>query len=763
MKAVHTVKRYIKKLRQPSITDDLTPHEDLLEKITTAIESLRHVADSTLRADMQRVRTDGSTWPENERMVFVYARVAEAFRRVLKLTPYKVQITAAIALHGPNIIEMQTGEGKTLVAVFAAALHALGGKGVHILTFNDYLARRDAEWMGPVYQFLGFSVGYTQEGMPPHIKRQAYACDVTYATAKETGFDYLRACMAYSPDEIFMRDFHCAIVDEADAVLIDEARNPLVFAGNLDEHHIDLSHIANLVKHLALYRDYMHDEYARNVYLTDHGIALTEQALAIHNLYAEENENILIAVNLALQAKTMLHRDVDYIIEEGRIKLVDEFTGRIVEDRKWQNGLQSAVEAKEGLTIMTEGRILNSITLQHLMGYYPKLAGMTGTARHAAEEFATVYGLGVTVIPSNRPVLRIDYPDKVYTHKAAKLNAIIDEIKRVHNTGRPVLIGTLTIRESEDLAQAVRQQGIVCTVLNARNNAQEAAIIENAGRKGAVTISTNMAGRGTDIVLGGKDQIDRHDIITAGGLHIIGTNRHESIRIDNQLKGRAGRQGDPGSSQFIVSMEDDLMVRYGLNGLLPVRYRNLRQEHAVDSPTVARSIAQAQRIIEGQLYEIRLTLNRYAYFVEQQRNIIFNRRREILAGEVPHKEYLLYIHDSLWSHYLAAIAGLREGIYWHRMAGLNPIQEFYKAADELFQRLSADLDAKTATATLNPAELQTRRPSSTWTYLVNDNPFKSSLGMMFLANANIGYQVDMLAMPVLMVMRLWKRVFGKTV
>lgn len=755
MKSTKKIKTFLSRLKQTTVTEDIQPYESSLQQTLQLADKMNSKTDAELQQMTAVIRKKVlSGDPPEVHAAELYAIVAEVFKRTLHIIPYHIQIMAALALHQRTIIEMQTGEGKTLVAVFTACLNALTGKGVHILTFNDYLAKRDANWMRPVYEFLGFSVGFIQENMPASEKRLAYCCDITYGTAKEVGFDYLRSCMAYEPGELILCEFNYAIVDEADAILIDEARNPLVFAGNIDEQPVDHHHIARYVSNLTLGHDFMLDEYVRNVFLTEQGIEKTERFFALQNLYDDNHRDLLIAVNLALQARTMLRKDVDYIVEDGRIKLVDEFTGRIVEDRKWQNGLQSAVEAKEGLTVQSEGRILNSISLQHLMNCYPKVSGMTGTAQHAAEEFASFYGLGVTVIPSHKPCQRIDYPDRIFTHKAAKVKAIIEEVKKIHQTGRPILIGTLTIKESEELQAEMQRQGIASTVLNAKNDESEAAIIEQAGMPGAVTISTNMAGRGTDIMLGGTESRSKEAIVALGGLHIIGTNRHESIRIDHQLRGRAGRQGDPGSSQFIISMEDDLMVKYGLKSLLPKHLRNLRHDEPIHHPSIARSIAQAQRIIEGQLHEIRLSLHHYSHFIEKQRTILFDRRQDIFFSEESRlKEYSLFQHDFLWLHYMNDIAALREGIHWQRIAGKNPLHEFYKSSDVMFRQLIANLEDTLSTSrSIDVSELKIKRPSSTWTYLVNDNPFKNPLAQML---GNIGHQVDLLVGPLLMIMKMF--------
>jgi preprotein translocase subunit SecA len=734
MKAIQQIKTFFQRLKPSTITDNLLLHQVLLDQIIEFNKVLSFKTDAELQSQALTVKEKASgAISLNAYLVEVYALVIEAFKRTLQLSPYEVQLLAAVALYERTVTEMQTGEGKTMVAVFPACLRALTGKGVHVLTFNDYLAKRDAHWMKPVYTFMGLSVGYTQEDNTTAEKRSAYQCDVTYATAKQVGFDYLRSCMAFTADELVLRDLHCAIVDEADALLIDEARNPLVLAGNVEVSPVDLATVAGFVAHLYTHADYLSDEYARNVYLTEGGINKTEAYFGLQNLYESQHHALHTAVNLALQAKVLLHRDIDYIIQEDKVKLIDECTGRVVEDRKWQNGLQSAVEAKEGLPIQSEGRILNSITLQHLMACYEKVSGMTGTAKHAAEEFAKMYGLGVTVIPTNQPCQRIDHPDRIFTHKAAKLQAILQEVETTHRTGRPILIGTLTVRESEELQALLQLHDIACTVLNAKHHESEAAIIEKAGMFHAVTIATNMAGRGTDILLGGKEAIERERIIALGGLHIIGTNRHESIRIDNQLKGRAGRQGDPGSTQFIVSMDDALMVKYKLKSLLPVKFQHIRQAEAIHDLAVSKSIAQAQRIIEGQLHEMRQTLYRYSSFIEAQRRIFLTQRQAILFYDgntfsPAQQAYILFRYDWLWSDYLTDIASIREGIFWERMAGKEPLTEFYKKSDALFNELLNAFETTLDEVHTLPEEgLQVKRPSSTWTYVVNDNPFEKPL------------------------------------
>jgi preprotein translocase subunit SecA len=484
----------------------------------------------------------------------VIAITAVVAARVLHLDIFDVQLQGALALAEGKIAEMQTGEGKTLAAVPAIVWYAKARQGVHVMTVNDYLARRDAKWMGGIYDFLGLSVGYVQQGMSIEERHRAYACDVTYATQNEIGFDHLRDGLAMNPHEQVHRPFAVAVLDEADSILIDEARIPLVIAGGKEAQQPLAYRVDRLTKFFRRVKHYTLDEYGRNIALTDAGIRAIETSFGCSNLFAEENLALLTAVQDSIHSHALLHRDVDYLVKDGAIESVDEFKGRIAQNRRWPAGLQTAIEAKEGVLLKDQGRILGSVTLQNLMGLYPKICGMTGTAATQADEFRMVYGLEVEVIPTNRPVIRVDHPDVLFRGKWEKEEAVIGEIRNAHATGRPVLVGTRSVEESERLSGRIRD--IVHQVLNARHEEHEAAMIARAGERGAVTISTNMAGRGTDIKLG-------PGVAELGGLHVIGTNRHESRRIDNQLRGRAGRQGDPGSSRFLVSLQDDLFVKYG--------------------------------------------------------------------------------------------------------------------------------------------------------------------------------------------------------
>jgi len=735
----------------------------------------------------------GSRDPLAENAVEAFALVYEACVRTTGLVPHDVQMIAGLVMLKRKIAELPTGEGKTLAAVFPAYLQSLSGRGVHILTFNDYLARRDAAWMGPIYRLLGQSVGFVQEGMSKPEKRAAYSCDITYATAKEAGFDFLRDQLARGLDELVHRPFHLALVDEADSILIDEARIPLVISGAAGELNADAERLAPLVRRLVPGRDYEMDEEKRNVFPTDAGLAKLEAALGCGDLYSSRNEMLLAAVHCALHAQTLLQRDVDYIVRNERVEIVDEFTGRIMEKRHWPDGLQAAVEAKENLFRRSEGRILGSITLQHYFELYPKLCGMTATARPSAAELKEFYDFNVVAIPPHRPCVRVDQPDVVFVKRKAKTRALIREIVNVHASGRPILVGTLSVRESEELAAALQESGIPLEVLNARNDELEAGIIAAAGRLGAVTISTNMAGRGTDIRLGGGDEAKRDKVAALGGLYVIGTNRHESLRIDRQLRGRSGRQGDPGSSCFFISLEDEIFERYGLRTRFMTRYRLDKQNDEVDNPILRKDIVHFQKVIEGQNFDIRKTLHAYSAFVEKQRKIFQKDREDILfsrdgAGEAKRlpptlrkkgisrfglqdweeilRQVRLYHLDRGWADHLARLADVRESIHIVSLGGEVPLQEFHKAAAAAFSEM-AQRTERAVVKTLRelikrpgPIDLRAeglKGPSSTWTYLINEEQF--GWGVELLKGKNLGFAVGAAAFlgPLFILTLLLKR------
>ncbi len=759
------------KLKGIPIEWDLGPYQKILANINKI--DLEKASDKALKkrsAHLIEQARQGTSL--DKLLVEAYALVRETAWRTVGMRPFDVQVIAGIVMHQGKLAEMNTGEGKTLVAVLPAYLNALSGKGVHIHTFNDYLARRDATWMGPIYDFLGLSVGCIQEGMSPSKRKKAYNSDIIYSTAKEAGFDFLRDHLCYRKEDLMHRKFHLVIVDEADSILIDEARVPLVIAGSTDKPEADPGQLVQIAKGLKEDVDFETDEGKRNIYLTPSGLQWIETILGCKNLHAPENMDLLTRLNQALHAEFLLHQDIDYIVRKGKIEIVDEFTGRVVEDRHWPDGLQAAVEAKEKLRLGSGGSILGSITLQHYLELYPKISGMTATAQPAADELKQFYGLTVVVVPPNRPCIRIDHPDEIFTHKEAKTEALIDELKRCHTTKRPVLVGTASVEESEALAAALENAGISCHVLNAKNDELEAQIIARAGSPGAVTISTNMAGRGTDIKLGGDKEQERDKVISLGGLYIIGTSRHESLRIDKQLRGRAGRQRDPGSSRFFTSLEDNLIKRYNIRNLLPKKYRSLKQDGPIDNPLVQKEISRGQRIIEGQNFEIRKTLWKYSILVEKHREMTQRRRQEILCdgsnlgfledaapklyskleslmGENRmHKiEQQITLHsiDKGWTEYLAMIADIREGIHLTSVGGQSPIREFHKIVDQKFQQLEHTIDGailqtfNSLSVTEKGVDLDDegiRGPSSTWTYVITDNQF--GLWVRMLQGSNIG-------------------------
>ncbi len=657
---------------------------------------------SQVVAAIRKRRLEGNLPERPTSLVDSIAAASLAIERVLHLEPFDVQLLGAIAMAEGKIAEMQTGEGKTLTAVMTASYFAANGHAVHILTANDYLARRDAEWMGPVFRALGYSTGFIQQGMPPDERRQAYDCDIVYATPNEAGFDLLRDGLALRAEDLVHREFDVALIDEADSILIDEARIPLVIAGGEAPPKDLVENLARIARSLHPFTDYVVDAHGRNVLLTDLGTEKVERALAVPNLY--DDPALFTAVSDALHAQVLLRRDVDYIVRGGEIQIVDEFKGRIAELRRWPAGLQTALEAKEALALRTQGRILGSITLQSLVKLYPKLCGMTGTALTQAEEFWKVYGLEVVSIPTHRPMIRADEPDLIFRTRAERDAALIREISAQHAAGRPVLVGTASVADSERISASLTQTGIPHRVLNARNDAEEAAIVAQAGQRGAVTISTNMAGRGTDIRLG-------EGVAALGGLYVIGTARHEARRIDHQLRGRAGRQGDPGESRFFLSLEDDLMLRFGLAAAL----------HS--SPDPAAALSHIQSVIEGENLEMRKTLLKYDQLIENQRRIVQGLRLDVLLGdrECPDPRTALLRIDDLWSNYIASIAEMKSGIHWVSFGGKNPLDTFLHDAADLFAELLPPMEeAITDPAACGMPDNYER--GATWTYVTTDQP-----------------------------------------
>ncbi|MBX7138062.1 MAG: preprotein translocase subunit SecA [Oligoflexia bacterium] len=599
-----------------------------------------------------------------------FATVREASVRTLGMRHFDVQLIGGMVLHRGMISEMKTGEGKTLVATLAAYLNALQGKGVHIVTVNDYLAKRDAEWMAHIYNFLGLSVGVVHPGLKDAEKRAAYAADITYGQNNEFGFDYLRDNMKFSVEDQFQRGHHYAIVDEVDSILIDEARTPLIISGPAEDSTELYFTVNKIIPALQKEKDYTVELRTRRPTLSEEGIAKTEQLLGIDNLYAPQHIDLVHHVQNALTAHTCFERDVDYIVKDGQVVIVDEFTGRLMAGRRWSNGLHQAVEAKEGLKVARENQTLASITFQNLFRMYSKLAGMTGTADTEAVEFKQIYNLEVIAIPPNRLMIRDDQSDRVFRTRREKYEAVAQDIIEIHKSGEPILVGTISIEQSEMLSKILTAKGVSHNVLNAKQHEREAEIVAQAGRRGSVTISTNMAGRGTDIVLGGNPDFmaaakvgtrnrqdpnyqaaleefkvvcnaEREEVLKAGGLFIMGTERHESRRIDNQLRGRAGRQGDPGKSRFYVSLEDDLMVRFGGDRMQNIMKRLGWEEGlAIDGRLISRSIESAQKRVEGFHFEQRKHVTEYDDVMNKQRQVVYNLRTKILTNQGVRDEIL---------------------------------------------------------------------------------------------------------------------------
>ena len=555
-----------------------------------------------------------------------YALVREAAKRALGQRPYDVQVLGGIVLHQGRIAEMKTGEGKTLALTMPAYLNALEGKGVHVVTVNDYLARFHSQWMGKVYNLLGLEVGLIVHGIEPQERRRSYEADITYGTNNEFGFDYLRDNMVLYKEHLVQRPLHFAIVDEVDSILIDEARTPLIISGAIDQDTSQYYRYVRLVPRLRPGKDYTVDEKARTVALTEEGVAAVEKALNLENLFDAVNMEISHHVNQALKAHVLMKRDRDYVVKDGQVIIVDEFTGRLMFGRRYSNGLHQAIEAKEGVKIERESQTLASITLQNYFRMYTKLSGLTGTAKTEEDEFRKIYGMDVVVVPTNRPMIRKDLPDVVYRSEKGKFKAVVDEIVARHRTGQPLLVGTISIEKSEMLSDMLKKRGIPHDVLNAKQHEREAEIVAQAGRKGAVTIATNMAGRGTDIIL-------EEGVAELGGLHIIGTERHEARRIDNQLRGRSGRQGDPGSSQFFISLEDDLMRLFGSERFMGMMDRlGMDDSIPIEHPLLSKTIESAQKRVEGRNFDLRKHVLQYDDVLNQQREIIYRQRREILEG-----------------------------------------------------------------------------------------------------------------------------------
>ena len=600
----------------------------LLNEVSNFEPAMMSLTDEELRAKTPYFREklkNGFTLDDILTEAFAVAR--EASRRTLLMRPFDVQVIGGIVLHEGKIAEMKTGEGKTLAATMPLYLNALEEKGCHVVTVNDYLAKRDSEWMGPIYNFLGLSVGVVIHGLDDPERRDAYHADITYGTNNEFGFDYLRDNMKFTLEDYVQREFNYAIVDEVDSILIDEARTPLIISGPSEESTDKYYKINQIIPRLKRDSDYSIDEKTRTVVLTEEGVAHVEGYLNVQNLYEPRNIEIVHHVNQALRAHTLFKRDVDYLVKDGEVIIVDEFTGRVMPGRRYSDGLHQALEAKEKVKIERENQTLASITFQNYFRMYKKLAGMTGTADTEAAEFKKIYNLDVLVVPTNMPMIRTDHNDLIYKTEKEKINAVIKEVKSLNKEKRPVLIGTISIEKSELLGNYLTRSGVKHHVLNAKNHEREAEIVAQAGQLGMVTISTNMAGRGTDIKLG-------EGVADLGGLHILGTERHESRRIDNQLRGRSGRQGDNGSSRFYLSLEDDLLRIFGAERISGVMDRiGIEEDQPIEHKYISRAIENAQKRVEGQNFDIRKHLLDYDDVMNRQRKVIYEQRKKVLRGD----------------------------------------------------------------------------------------------------------------------------------
>ena len=738
--------RVMRFLERPG-SASLTPYLRLMPEIASREPALAVLADGELAAVAREATDDAG----------ICAVGREAARRGLGERPFDTQLLGTLALLSGNVAEMATGEGKTLSGALAAAGYALRGRSVHVVSVNDYLARRDAEWMRPVYDLLGVTVGWVSSASATAGRRRAYAAQVTYGPVSELGFDVLRDRFATVLTDPVMGAPDVALIDEADSVLVDEALVPLVLAGAVDSDEAGPD-MAELVRRLRPGQDYQIDEDGRNVHLTDAGAGATEAALGGIDLYTDRHLGTLTRVNLALHAEALLRRDVEYIVQDGKIKLINPARGRVARLQRWPDGLQAAVEAKEGLSSSRSGEILDSITIQALVRRYATVCGMTGTAMAVGEQLREFYGLEIAVIPPNRPCVRIDAPDRLYATAKQKEDALARHAAAVHATGRPVLIGTLDVSESERIAGRLRRAGLSCAVLNAKNDAEEAAIVAGAGARGAITVSTQMAGRGTDIRLGGTAG-DQGQIAELGGLQVIGSGRHGSSRLDHQLRGRSGRQGDPGSSVFFVSMQDDLVTRYVPDARPPAETDG---DGSSPDPAAHETVAHAQRVAEGVSLEIHRNTWRYSQIIEIQRGVVLEHRDRVLRtdaalaalarrrpgratalGAVAGHDVLvdaarqitLWHLDRGWADHLSYLADLREGIYLRALGrGLSPLDEFHKEATRAFAGLLAGVEERSAESfetvliTADGADLGAaglRRPTATWTYLVQDNPFST--------------------------------------
>jgi preprotein translocase subunit SecA len=734
-------------IRLPAFGQPSFPYAESIAKINRV--SFCNLNDDELKHEAERIR--GRKTEGEEEWIAAFALVKEVIFRLIGLRLFDTQLAAAVSMRNGRVAELPTGEGKTLSAVLLAAVWALSGRNVHVLVFNDYLAKRDSLFAEPVFTFLGLRSGCIRQTMLPAERRAVYAGNIVYASAKEVGFDFLRDFLSTEQGERLPIRQDCAIVDEADSIMIDEARIPLVLAGDSPEEMLSASFIARTVDRLPT-ADVVVNRPANQVYLNDDGIQWMETELRLQNLYAPENINLLSMVNAALQACYLLARDKDYLVREHSVKIIDEFTGRISENRRYPDILHAAVEAREKLNTGTASMVYNTIAMQDFLLRYQTLCGMTGTAKTSAEEIGLVYGLPVDVIPPHQPCRRVDHEDVLLETNAAKLNLVVEEIRRAHGKGQPVLVGTQSVRESELVSGLLRKAEIPHRVLNARNDEAEAGLIARAGEPGRVTISTNMAGRGVDIRLGGEREQQKETVLAAGGLYVIGTGMNRSIRIDNQLRGRAGRQGDVGESRFFISLEDPLMVQYGLE-----REHKKAADGLVTDRRMRRAVRRVQKYAEGEDAEARYMLSRYSYLQEEQRRVITELRDAVLNGEKrlsgisgsdpeyygrltaqageqgvakAEKQLALYYINLHWAQYLESMEYVRDGIHLVVIGGKSPVNEYHRTAIAAFDEMMRDIVDDVAAGmrrfriTSSGIDMESgglKGATATWTYLIDDS------------------------------------------
>lgn len=725
------------------------PYGKLVEQINAC--PVKDLSDQEIREELHT-----SLVQDDNRMVKVFSLVQEIIFRLAGISLFDTQLSTAISLYRGRIAELPTGEGKTLAAVLPAVLYALDNYKVHIFTFNDYLAKRDYLLNRQFFEFCGLKASYIDQEMNTDERRIAYESDILYLTVKEAGFDYLRDFLCQNSKDLLSPSKDIAIIDEADSILIDEARIPLIVAGISDCEDIPWPEVSSCVQNLTPGRDFQADEMLNQIWLTDQGIGKAETMLQAENLYSPENAGLLAAVNTSLQAHFLLIRDRDYVVKSG-IQIIDEYTGRVAEGRKYPDQLQRAVEAKEDLAITSSSKIYNSIAIQHYLSLYKKICGMTGTAATSAGELREIYGLEIDVIPPHCPSIRIDHPDRLFSSQAEKHNAVVQEVINANGKGQPVLIGTASVYESQVLAQLLEQTGISPRVLNAKNDEHEAELIAQAGEPFRVTVSTNMAGRGVDIKLGGPGEAEKAAVERVGGLYVIGTNRHDSVRIDNQLRGRAGRQGDPGQTRFFVSLEDDLLAMNKFQEWIPAKKLRLILQNSSLDPHVQQVLDTIQRLSEGACAEARHMLSQYSHIIEEQRRIITELHRGILVNsESPgflaaldpdwyeklksnagatgvsraERQLALFFINQHWADYLEYMGTVRESIHLMTVGRRNPLDEYHRIAitafTELQESIAADVVERIKTVRINPDGIDLDaeglgRSSLTWTYMINDS------------------------------------------